>query len=154
MNCEEGETNINGINNDSIVGQSASKIDPTQCAVMSGGYCECRRNSIAKSELKPTVGGSACTCHYLPSFSFSLSPQFLSDRTKTILPSPQQDFKPTDRRREGERRHICACTPMPSIQVVQTKGDGKLIYLVEASYLFLTIRAQGKKFRFYRRSYS
>ena len=34
MNCEEGETNINGINNDSIVGQSASKIDPTQYAVM------------------------------------------------------------------------------------------------------------------------
>ena len=90
MNCEEGETNINGINNDSIVAQSASKIDPTQCAVMSGGYCECRRNSIAKSELKPTVGGSACTCHYLPSFSFSLSPQFLSDRTKTILPSPNK----------------------------------------------------------------
>ena len=97
MNCEEGETNINGINNDSIVGQSASKIDPTQCAVMSGEKWMPR-----KFHCKILVGVKANSwrfCLHLPlsllllSFSFSLSPQFLSDRTKTILPFPPTRFQ-------------------------------------------------------------
>ena len=46
-----------------------------------------------------------------------LSSPFLSVSRHNFCPtgqrrfflSPQQDFKPTDRGREGERRHICAC---------------------------------------------
>ena len=142
MNCEEGETNINGINNDSIVGQSASKIDPTQCAVMSGEKWMPR-----KFHCKILVGVKANSwrfCLHLPlsllllSFSFSLSPQFLSDRTKTILPFPQQDFKPTDRRREGERRHICAytliCPPFKWYRQKETTGSW-FILTIASSYL-------------------
>ena len=75
MNCEEGETNINGINNDSIVGQSASKIDPTQCAVMSGEKWMPR-----KFQRKILVGVTANSwrfCLHLP-LSLLLSSPLLS----------------------------------------------------------------------------
>ena len=81
----------------------------------------------------------------LLSFSFSLSPQFLSDRTKTILPFPPNKISSRliEVGKERDATFVLALTHMLSIQVAQTKGDGKLIYLVEASYLFPMTRVQG-----------
>ena len=45
--------------------------------------------------------------------------------------------------KERDATFVLALTHMLSIQVAQTKGDGKLIYLVEASYLFPMTRVQG-----------
>ena len=52
-------------------------------------------------------------CLHLPLspllFFQSLATIFVrQDKDDSSFP-PQQDFKPTDRGREGERRHICAC---------------------------------------------
>ena len=156
MNCEEGETNINGINNDSIVGQSASKIDPTQCAVMSGEKWMPR-----KFQRKILVGVTANSwrfCLHLP-LSLLLSSPLLSspllffqslatifvrqDKDDSSFPPNKISSRLIEVGKERDATFVLALTHMLSIQVAQTKGDGKLIYLVEASYLFPMTRVQG-----------